>query len=100
MEKSLEKLNELKKQEDLIKKLISNLENQKEKLEIEELNLINVIEKQENRSQGPSTSSLSITTESQTNIVEQKSTCDLNLDPFLKQKFQQQEQIEEEEDDE
>lgn len=44
MDKSLEKLNELKKQEEIIKKLIFNLETQKKKLEIEELNLINLIE--------------------------------------------------------
>lgn len=44
MDKSLEKLNELKKQEELMKKLIFNLESQKQKLEIEELDLMNTIE--------------------------------------------------------
>lgn len=44
MDKSLEKLNDLKKQEEIIKKLIANLEAQKQKLEVEELNLIDLIE--------------------------------------------------------
>ncbi|RNA31055.1 hypothetical protein BpHYR1_004714 [Brachionus plicatilis] len=94
MDKSLEKLSELKKQEDLLKKLISNLESQKQRLEIEELNLVNIIEKESNLDQNINHPK-SIVTYEQSAYVD----VDLNLDPLSKQKFQQ-DQIEEEEEEE
>lgn len=44
MDSSVEKLNELKKQEDVLKNLIAKLVDQKNRLEIEESDLIDLIE--------------------------------------------------------